>query len=69
MRKRRTIGSDGKQVVEPTEKQKTFTKYGTPIGTGDFVGYHYKAQLSPEEIQEAWDTGSFLTEWRKLRGE
>lgn len=66
--KQRTVGSDGKLITAPTKKQATFTKYGVPLGTRDYLGWDYRTQTGPKEQEYIWNHGGFMTQWRKLRG-
>jgi hypothetical protein len=66
--KRKVIGSDGKLVSQPTDGQMTWTKYGTPCGTKEFVGYDYRFQASPKEAEEIKQTGFYSQQWKQLRG-
>jgi hypothetical protein len=67
-RKRKVVGADGKLVAQPTEVQAKFTKFGTPIGTKAYLGYHYQVQVGPEEKQELWKTGYYVTDFRQKTG-
>jgi hypothetical protein len=65
--KRKVIGSDGKLVSQPTDGQMTWTKYGTPCGTKEFVGYDYRFQASPEEAEAIKANGFYAKQWAELR--
>jgi hypothetical protein len=65
--KRKVIGSDGKLVSQPTETQQTWTKYGTPCGTPEYVGYDKRFKASPEETEALKANGFYAKQWRELR--
>jgi hypothetical protein len=67
--KRKVIGSDGKLVSQPTDGQMTWTKYGTPCGTPEYVGYDKRFKASPEETEAIKVNGYYSAQWRQLRGQ
>jgi hypothetical protein len=63
-------GSRSKKAKNPPRNDGFTTgKYGTPLGTKDYLGWDYRYQAGPKEQMHIKAHGSFMEEWRTLRGD